>query len=165
MQLLELKYCATFVTPADWTEFCTKSLCVSWSNARWAMCGGLVTLLRRSIGNPQDPILFLLHDVGDLSANVGDAACLNDACNTGEGVGNSEGGLRLATTAFTSGLLLLCIEGNVRVGRFWTLYVRGDQQRCSLFLISVRVVQQTWTQIPVGPESSHMLHCTFIQLD
>lgn len=48
----------------------------------WGTCGELLALLRRSIWNPQNLILLLLHHGLDLSANVGDAACLDDAWNT-----------------------------------------------------------------------------------
>lgn len=41
-----------------------------------------VTFLWCSIWDPQHFALFLLHDGHDLSANVGDAASLDDACNT-----------------------------------------------------------------------------------
>lgn len=92
---------------------CTDWLCVSWSNVWWIMCGELVTLLWRSIWNPQNLILFLLHDGDDLSANVGDAACLDDACNT------LEEGLGLATRLFKSGLCFLCMWGNTSIRYFW----------------------------------------------
>lgn len=42
----------------------------------------VVTFLRCAIWNPQHFILFLLHDGHDLSANIGDAACLDNACKT-----------------------------------------------------------------------------------
>lgn len=42
-----------------------------------------VKFLWCSIWNPQYFILFLLHDGRDLSANIGDAASLDNACNKG----------------------------------------------------------------------------------
>ena len=45
-----------------------------------------------AIWNPQDFILFLLHDGCDLSANVGDAASLDNTCNTEE-----EGGIYMGS--------------------------------------------------------------------
>ena len=37
--------------------------------------------LRRSVWNPEHFALLLLHDGDDLSANVGDASSLDNACN------------------------------------------------------------------------------------
>lgn len=54
--------------------------------------------LRCSVWNPQHFTLFLLHDGRDLSANVGDAASLDNACNT-VGVGRN---IYMSVQAFLS---------------------------------------------------------------
>ena len=97
---------------------CTDSLCISWSNAWWVMCGELVMPLWLSIWNPQNLILLLLHDGEDLSANVSDATWLDDGCNTGR--------------------LLKTVNGGKHTCQiFLTLYVRGDKQWRSSSLIFV----------------------------
>lgn len=52
----------------------------SWNVSGWHEQGEI--LLQGSIWNPQYFTLFLLHDGHDLSANVGDAASLDNTCNT-----------------------------------------------------------------------------------